>query len=130
MTDQTGHGQAENPAKGMVGSGQQAGAAVDKDARRTDLLQGREKKDPQAEMAVCSDREAEEAHLADCLTVIKANIAAYEEDVRQMNAEIKQMYDQYRDDDPEIFTELSNTITMNENMKTALAKNLRALKKP
>lgn len=75
-------------------------------------------------------RSAEEAHLAECLKVIKANIAVYEEEVKRMNAEIKQMYDQYRDDDPEIFTELSNTITMNENMKTALSKNLRALKKP
>lgn len=82
------------------------------------------------ELKVLNDREAEEAHLAECLAVIKANIAVYEEDVKHMSAEIKQMYDQYRDDDPEIFTELSNTITMNENMKTALAKNQRALKKP
>ena len=82
------------------------------------------------ELKVLNDREAEEAHLAECLAVIKANIAVYEEDVKHMSAEIKQMYDQYRDNDPEIFTELSNTITMNENMKTALAKNQRALKKP
>ncbi|MBQ9119183.1 MAG: AAA family ATPase [Lachnospiraceae bacterium] len=46
-----------------------------------------------------------------------------------MDADIKDMYERYRDDDPEIFTELSNTITMNEGMKTALAKNERALKK-
>lgn len=82
------------------------------------------------ELKIFDDRRAEEAHLTECLTVIKANIAVYEEEVKRMNAEIKQMYDQYRDDDPEIFTELSNTITMNENMKTALSKNLRALKKP
>lgn len=89
---------------------------------------GQEKE--RGEQQILNDREAEEAHLAECLAVIKANIAVYEDDVKRMNAEIKQMYDQYRDDDPEIFTELSNTITMNENMKTALAKNLRALKKP
>lgn len=83
----------------------------------------------QGDILFC-DRRAEEDHLAKCIEVIKANIAVYEEDVKRMNAEIKQMYDQYRDNDPEIFTELSNTITMNENMKTALSKNLRALKKP
>ncbi len=76
------------------------------------------------------DRAYEERHLTECVEVIRANIAVYEEEVRRMNVEIKDMYERYRDDDPEIFTELSNTITMNENMKTALSKNLRALKKP
>lgn len=106
MTNQTGHGQADDPARQKEG------------------------REGQAAISAFKEREVEEAHLAECLAVIKANIAVYEEDVKRMNAEIKQMYDQYRDDDPEIFTELSNTITMNENMKTALAKNLRALKKP
>lgn len=77
-----------------------------------------------------TERKVEEAHLAECIGIIKASIAVYEDEVNRMSGEIKEMYDQYRDNDPEIFTELSNTITMNENMKTALAKNLRALKKP
>ncbi len=75
-------------------------------------------------------REYEEKYLAECIRVIKKNIGIYEEETQRMSAEIKDMYERYRDDDPEIFTELSNTITMNENMKLALSKNMRALKKP
>lgn len=71
----------------------------------------------------------EEQHLKECVSVIKRNIDTYVQEIRIMDADIKDMYERYRDDDPEIFTELSNTITMNESMKTALAKNERALKK-
>lgn len=76
-----------------------------------------------------ADWQQETSHLAECLKVIKANIGAYEKEIAVMNADIDRMYDQYRHDDPEIFTELSNTITMNEHMKASLAKNERALKK-
>lgn len=77
-----------------------------------------------------TERQKEEAHLKWCVGIIRNNIADYEEQVRIMSAEIKEMYEQYRDNDPEIFNQLSNTITMNENVKLALAKNERALKKP
>lgn len=76
-----------------------------------------------------TERQKEEAHLKQCIGIIRDNIADYEEQVRVMSADIKEMYEQYRDNDPEIFTQLSNTITMNENAKLALAKNERALKK-
>ncbi len=75
-------------------------------------------------------RAYEERHLAECVEVIRTNTEMYEVEVRRMNAEIKDMYERYHDNDLEIFTELSNTITMNENMKIALAKCLRAMKKP
>ncbi|MGN0507487.1 MAG: HelD family protein [Lachnospiraceae bacterium] len=81
-------------------------------------------------MEIRTERQKEEQHLAECLQVIKANIAAYEKDIAVMNADIQAMYESYHDNDPEIFTELSNTITMNEHMKTALSKNQRALIKP
>lgn len=77
-----------------------------------------------------TDRMQEETYLNDCICIIKKNIESYEKDVAVMSADIQDMYERYRDDDPEVFTELSNTITMNENMKIALSKNLRALKKP
>lgn len=77
-----------------------------------------------------ADRMQEETYLSDCICIIKKNIESYEKDVAVMSADIQDMYERYRDDDPEVFTELSNTITMNENMKIALSKNLRALKKP
>lgn len=77
-----------------------------------------------------TERQKEEQHLQDCVSIIKHNIGVYQKEVDKMSAEIQDMYERYRDDDPEIFQELSNTITMNENMKTSLNKNLRALKKP
>lgn len=141
MTDQTKHGQAgaresrrEEKAEAAEAGQERPGSGSCHNSRTKDGNEGWEVNGSPAgetHASLPSDgRAAEEAHLAECLTVIKANIAVYMEDVKRMNAEIKQMYDQYRDNDPEIFTELSNTITMNENMKTALSKNQRALKKP
>lgn len=80
-------------------------------------------------MAQDTERLREEAHLKECVGIIRNNIAAYEKDVAAMGEEIQDMYKRYHDNDPEIFTELSNTITMHDNMKQALIKNLRALKK-
>lgn len=77
-----------------------------------------------------TERLKEEQHLQECVAIIKKNVTNYQKQVDIMTADINDMYERYRDDDPEIFTELSNTITMNENMKTSLAKNQRALKKP
>lgn len=74
-----------------------------------------------------ADWQQEQRHLAEYLKVIKANIGAYEKEIAVMNADIDRMYDQYRHDDPEIFTELSNTITMNEHMKASMAKNKEAV---
>lgn len=76
-----------------------------------------------------NERFREETYLKDCVRVIRRNIESYEKEIKVMDAEIEDMYDRYRHDDPEIFTELSNTITMNNNMKTALNKNQKALKK-
>lgn len=73
---------------------------------------------------------SEQKNLERCVQVIKNNIAFYEKEIAIMSADIKDMYERYRDNDPEIFVELSNTITMNENMKAFLKKNQRALKKP
>lgn len=72
----------------------------------------------------------EQQNLARCIQVIKNNIAFYENEIAIMSADIKDMYERYRDNVPEIFVELSNTITMNENMKIFLKKNQRALLKP
>lgn len=77
-----------------------------------------------------TERLLEEQYLSNCIRIIKKNIDAYRKEIEIMSADIQDMYDRYRHDDPEIFTELSNTITMNESMKTALSKNQRALKKP
>lgn len=75
-------------------------------------------------------RKLEEQHLEECLKVINQNIERYEAQTAKMSAEIQDMYERYHDNDPEIYTELSNTITMNESVKTALFKNKRAQQKP
>lgn len=69
-----------------------------------------------------TERLREEAHLEECVGIIRKNIAAYEKDVAVMGEEIQDMYKRYHDNDPEIFTELSNTITMHDNMRQALEK--------
>ena len=103
-TDVVGNVRQAGNQTGRPGNRPQAGEKVRQDARRTDLLAGRKKDSPQTAPqdkeailrsgqgspveqattqngnAVSGEREAEEAHLADCLKVIKANIAVYEED--------------------------------------------------
>lgn len=81
-------------------------------------------------MAKQTERLREEKYLKDSICIIKKNIEFYEKEVSVMSEEIQDMYQRYHDDDPEIFTELSNKISMNDNMKIAWHKNLRALKKP
>ena len=72
----------------------------------------------------------EEAYLEDTLKVVKRNVASYEAQTTQMQAEIKEMLDHYHDNDVELYTALNNTITMQESMKRALLRNKKALKKP
>jgi len=75
-------------------------------------------------------RENEEKYLADCLHVIKNNIAKYQSQVDVMSQDIERMYKHYHSDSPELYTELSNTITMHDSAKLALEHNKKALAKP
>ncbi len=75
-------------------------------------------------------RENEEKYLADCLHVIKDNIAKYQLQVDVMSQDIERMYKHYHSDSPELYTELSNTITMHDSAKLALEHNKKALAKP
>ena len=76
------------------------------------------------------ERRAEEDYLQKTMQVIRKNIASYEEEVSQMQEQIDEMLDHYHDNDVEVYTALSNTVTMRDNMKHALLKNLKAMKKP
>ncbi len=76
------------------------------------------------------DRASEERHLASCLEVIQDNIARYEAETDRAEKEIQDMFDHYHSDNPEMYTMLSNTITMNDLTKDLLQKNKRALPKP
>ena len=77
-----------------------------------------------------SGRRDEETYLRETLRVISKNIEAYEKDVTKMQAEIDEMLDHYHDNDVELYTALNNTITMKDNMKRALQRNVKAQKKP
>ncbi len=75
-------------------------------------------------------REAEKVYLQKTMQVIRSNISAYEAEVSQMQEQIDEMLDHYHSNDVELYTSLSNTITMQENMKRALQRNHKASKKP
>lgn len=72
----------------------------------------------------------EESYLQTTLQVIQNNITNYHREVDRMQEQIDDLLDRYHDDDPEAYTELSNTVTMQSNMKHALLKNEKAVKKP
>ncbi len=75
-------------------------------------------------------RREEESYLKKTLEVVKTNVKNYEDDVAKMQEEIDEMLEHYHDNDTEVYTLLSNTITMRDNMAHALRRNLKALKKP
>ncbi len=82
------------------------------------------------QMLANTDRKAEEAYLQKTMQVIRKNIASYEAAVAQMQEQIDEMLDHYHDNDVELYTALSNTVTMQDNMNYALLKNQKAMKKP
>lgn len=75
-------------------------------------------------------REAEELYLRETLRIIDTNLANYRQEVTRMQADIDEMLEHYHDNDTEVWTILNNTITLNEHMKRALARNERAKQKP
>ena len=72
----------------------------------------------------------EEKHLEKTLAVIHANMEDYGRQVRDMKADIDEMLEHYHDNDVEVYTILTNTITMHDYMKRALQRNEKALDKP
>ena len=76
------------------------------------------------------EKQQEEAYLKKTLQIIKRNMESYEGEVNKMQAEIDEMLEHYHDNDVELYTALTNTITMKDNMKRALMRNLKAQKKP
>lgn len=76
------------------------------------------------------EKEAEALYLSQTLQVIEHNIASYGKQVSEMGSEIKQMLDQFHDDNPELINTLENTITLHDYMKRALERNIKAKSKP
>lgn len=77
-----------------------------------------------------TDRRAEERYLRETLQIIANNIESYGSEVSRMQEQIDEMLEHYHDNDVELWTLLNNTITMNDHMKRALERNMRASQKP
>lgn len=75
-------------------------------------------------------RSEEEAYLDKTLRIVKRNVRNYEQNISQMQEEIDEMLEHYHDNDVEVYTSLSNTVTMRDNMELALMRNRKAMKKP
>jgi len=86
--------------------------------------QGRQQKD------LAADRLIEEKHLEECIKVIQSNIDSYEQKYRIISAETKEMYDNYRSDNPELHNELSVGLDMKSMLERIPSRNMMAVKKP
>ncbi len=75
-------------------------------------------------------RVEEEQYLSECKDIIRTNIARFENDDKTMSSEIKEMYDHFHDDNPEMYTQLANLTTMHDMVAKALKKSIRAYSKP
>lgn len=84
------------------------------------------------EMEVGNEEEwkKEEAHLSSCEEVIQSNIDTLIVQVKQMQVQTKEMYDNYRSDNPELHNELVVGMDLQSQAEKSLRKNLLAKDKP
>lgn len=75
-------------------------------------------------------RQAEECYLEQTLAVVRDNLENYGREVNRMQNDIDEMLAHYHDNDVEVYTILTNTVTLHEHMKRALMRNEKALNKP
>lgn len=72
----------------------------------------------------------EEEYLNQTLDIVKRNVENYKSEIREMSEQIEEMLQHYHDNDVEVYTQMSNTVTMRDHMQSALKRNQRATKKP
>ena len=72
----------------------------------------------------------EEEYLNQTLDIVKHNVENYESEIREMSEQIEEMLQHYHDNDVEVYTQMSNTVTMRDHMQFALMRNQKATKKP
>lgn len=72
----------------------------------------------------------ETQYLKKTLAVVSDNVENYRKEVSRMQSQIDEMLAHYHDNDTEVYTMLSNTVTLHDHMKHALAKNEKAKVKP
>ena len=72
----------------------------------------------------------EKEYLNQTLDIVKRNVENYESEIREMSEQIEEMLQHYHDNDVEVYTQMSNTVTMRDHMQSALMRNQKATKKP
>lgn len=77
-----------------------------------------------------SEWEKEEFHLKECVDVIQNNIDRYMGELKHLKEETKELYDNYRSNNPELHNDLVIGLSMQSDVERALNKNLLAVKKP
>lgn len=77
-----------------------------------------------------SEWKEEELHLKECVDIIQNNIDKYTEELKSLKAETKELYDNYRSNNPELHNDLVIGLSMQSDLEKSLNKNLLALKKP
>lgn len=81
-------------------------------------------------MNLKTSKQAEENYLQRTLEIVRRNVENYGREVGRMKEDIDEMLAHYHDNDAEVYTILSNTVTMHDHMKWALERNAKALNKP
>jgi len=77
-----------------------------------------------------SELKIEELQLEHCIKVIQDNIDDYTIKLKEMNVETKELYDNYRSNNPELHNDLVVGLDIKSLMERSLNKNLLAIKKP
>lgn len=87
-----------------------------------------EKREPDKKSS--AEWQREEKYLNQTLDIVKRNVENYESEICEMSDQIEEMLQHYHDNDVEVYTQMSNTVTMRDHMQSALKRNQRATKKP
>ena len=82
------------------------------------------------QMDMQADRLAEERHLEECIKVIQSNIESYMQKFTEISSETKELYDNYRSNNPELHNDLVVGLDMKNMMERILIRNMMAVKKP
>lgn len=77
-----------------------------------------------------SEWEREEKYLKECVEIIRYNVETQTAELVHVRAETKEMYDNYRSDNPELHNDLVIGLSRQTDLERSLSKNLAALKKP
>jgi DNA helicase-2/ATP-dependent DNA helicase PcrA len=72
----------------------------------------------------------EQMHLKKCLKIIRKNINKYSEELKSISAETKELYDNYRSNNPELHNDLVVGLDLKSQIARLLSKNEMAFGKP